>query len=303
LEDVEILCHKIAVFRQGRFIGEVNPPYVTHQLVEMMFNKVITLGNRQECPIGPTMLKLNQLEIEDYRLHVDIENLEIKAGEVIGLAGMEGSGQDLFLRACGGLIRPVGGKMLIKGLDLTGKPYRTFMDSDVAFVPSSRLEQGLIPGMTLTEHFLLAEKQKGHFLDLIYGQRMAGERIEEFNIRGNPTSTVEDLSGGNQQRALLALMKPDLALLLLEHPTRGLDIESTIYIWSKLKERCTKGTSIIFISSDLEEILQYSDRILVFFSGRVSLPIDAVKTTVDQLGQLIGGKGWEGLSNTVNINA
>jgi simple sugar transport system ATP-binding protein len=79
---------------------------------------------------------------------------------------------------------------------------------------------------------------------------------------------------------------------MIEHPTRGLDIESVIYIWGKLKERCKQGAAILFISSDLEEILQYSDRVLVFFSGKVSPPLDASKTTVEQLGQLIGGKGW-----------
>jgi simple sugar transport system ATP-binding protein len=100
------------------------------------------------------------------------------------------------------------------------------------------------------------------------------------------------LSGGNQQRALLALLRTPLSLLLLEHPTRGLDIESTIYIWSKLKERCREETSILFISSDLDEILHYSDRILVFFAGKVSQSLNATETTVDDLGQLIGGKGW-----------
>ena len=83
-----------------------------------------------------------------------------------------------------------------------------------------------------------------------------------------------------------------MSLILVEHPTRGLDIESVIYIWSKLKERCKKSTAILFISSDLEEILQYSDRVLVFFSGKVSQPLDASTTTVEELGELIGGKGW-----------
>ena len=103
---------------------------------------------------------------------------------------------------------------------------------------------------------------------------------------------MESLSGGNQQRALLSLLRDPLSLILVEHPTRGLDIESVIYIWGKLKERCRTGTSIVFISSDLEEILQYSDRVLVFFSGSVSQPLDASTTTVEQLGELIGGKGW-----------
>ena len=91
---------------------------------------------------------------------------------------------------------------------------------------------------------------------------------------------------------MLALQRSPLNLLLLEHPTRGLDIESSIWIWGKLKERCRQGTSIIFISADLDEILHYSDRVLVFFGGRVSEPLDAASTSVDQLGQLIGGKGF-----------
>jgi ABC-type uncharacterized transport system ATPase subunit len=296
LEDVEFLCHKIAVFRQGFFVGEMPPPYETKKLVEMMFNKEIILGKHISHSTDHVVLSLENLQIEDYRLHIDIPHLELMAGEVIGLAGMEGSGQDLFLRSCVGLIRPVGGKLSILNQDLTGKPYRTFLKKDVAFLPASRLEEGLLPGMTLAEHFLLAEAQRGYFLDLPYGRSLAGERIAEFNIKGTASTTVEALSGGNQQRALLALLKTPLALLLLEHPTRGLDIESAIYIWSKLKERCSQGTVIIFISSDLEELLQYGDRILVFFSGRVSKPLHSTETTVEQLGQLIGGMGWEDIS-------
>jgi simple sugar transport system ATP-binding protein len=157
------------------------------------------------------------------------------------------------------------------------------------------LEEGLVPGLTLTEHFILAEEAEGFFLDWTKGSRLAGKRIQEFNVHGTPVSTVESLSGGNQQRALLALLRVPLALLMLEHPTRGLDIESTIYIWSKLKERCQEGTSILFVSSDLEEILQHSDRVLVFFTGKVTPPLEAEHLTTEKLGELIGGSGWSDL--------
>ncbi len=90
------------------------------------------------------------------------------------------------------------------------------------------------------------------------------------------------------------MLREDRDLILLEHPTRGLDIESALWVWRQLKERCRKGTAIFFISSDLEEILRYSDRILVFFGGQVSEPLQAESTSVDQLGQLIGGRGFEG---------
>ncbi|HMK09265.1 MAG TPA: hypothetical protein VK449_09575, partial [Anaerolineales bacterium] len=95
----------------------------------------------------------------------------------------------------------------------------------------------------------------------------------------------------------LALLRDPLRLLMLEHPTRGLDIESTIYIWGKLKERCQQGTCILFVSSDLEEILQYSDRVLVFFSGKVTPPLEASRLTTEKLGELIGGSGWPDLGS------
>ena len=165
----------------------------------------------------------------------------------------------------------------------------------VEYVPASRIEEGLFPGLTLTEHFVLARDHKSAFINWEKAQDVTEQAIEEFNIYGKPNSTVESLSGGNQQRALLSLMRKPLSLLLIEHPTRGLDVESAIYIWGKLKERARGGTAILFISSDLDEILHYSDRILVFFAGQVSPPLMASNTTVDNLGQLIGGRGWEPL--------
>ncbi len=293
LEDVEFLCHQVAVLRAGELVGEAKPPFNTSNLVEMMFGKVVTLGARQPAKTGDAVLSLKDISLEDVRLRIKNVSVELRAGEVIGLTGLEGSGQGMFIRACAGLVRPVGGKVHLKGRDLTGRSYHTFKREGVNFLPASRMEEGLVPGLSLTDHFVLAEEPKGVFIDHAAGQKLAEERIKSFNIRGTPLSTVESLSGGNQQRAELALLQSPLSLILLEHPTRGLDIESVIYIWSKLKDRCKQdGAAIIFISSDLEEILQYSDRLLVFFSGRVSAPIDAATTSVEQLGQLIGGKGW-----------
>ena len=187
---------------------------------------------------------------------------------------------------------------MINGKNLTGKSHHAYKKNGVAYLPAARLEEGLIPGLTLTEHFVLAEEMRGAFFNREQAIRLAQDRIKAFNIKGTPVSTVESLSGGNQQRALLALLRTPLNLILLEHPTRGLDIESTIYIWSKLKDRCLHQSAIIFISADLDEILQYSDRVLVFFAGRVSPPLDATNTSLEQLGQLIGGKGWEALKES-----
>lgn len=292
LEDVEHLCHQVAVLRAGELVGKARPPYSTQKLVQMMFGKEVTLGKRQPTRIGKAVLELKGVSLEDVRLKIRNVDFEIRAGEVVGLAGMEGSGQGMFLRACAGLLRPVGGRVELKGRDLTGKSYHTFKRAGVNFLPAARLEEGLIPGLSLADHFILSEEPKGIFIDRQEGERLARERIKSFNIRGTPLNTVESLSGGNQQRAELALLQSPLSLVLLEHPTRGLDIESVMYIWGKLKERCRQGAAILFISSDLEEILQYSNRVIVFFSGKVSPPVDSARTSVEKLGQLIGGKGW-----------
>jgi len=292
LEEVEQLCSRVAVFRQGQLVGEVIPPYDTDQFVYMMFGKSVEVGDKSTFRSEVPYIKLENISLEDYRLRLRDINLEINCGEVIGLAGMEGSGQRLFLRMLTGLMRPVGGSILYGGHNFTGRTYPAFQKAGVAYLPAARLEEGLIPGMTLTEHFILSEEHHELFVNQKSAIDLTEDRIREFYIKGTPASQIEQLSGGNQQRALLALLRNKLRLILMEHPTRGLDIESAIWIWSKMKERCKECTSIVFTSSDLDEIIQYSDRILVFFGGLVSKPIDANTTTVDELGQLIGGKGW-----------
>jgi len=289
LEEVQDLCTRAAVLRHGKLIGEALPPFRVQQLVNMMFEREVTPGKRIECAPGKPVLKLTGVGAEKGRVRFEGLDLEVCRGETIGLAGMEGSGQSLLLEACAGLTPAVGGRVHLDGADLTGKSYHVFKRRGVAYVPAARLEEGLIPGLTLTDHFLLGEKKPGFFIDRNHGRKLARERIADFNIKGTPANRVESLSGGNQQRALLALVKPGSKLLLLEQPTRGLDVESVIYLWSKLKARCNEGEAIIFTSSDLDELLLYSDRILVFFSGTVSGPLKAAETSVDELGHLIGG--------------
>ena len=297
LEEVMSLCTQVAVFRQGQNVGEMRPPYNSDKLVEMMFGKSLARSDKKCCAQEQVNIEVNDLQIDDIRSPINNVNFSIQKGEVIGLAGMEGSGQGLILRALAGIIRPTGGNIWLHEendkKDFVGKHYFDFKNSGISFLPAARLEEGLIAGLDLKEHFTLAEKQTSFFVDAKGVQQLTEKRISEFNIKGTSESKIESLSGGNQQRAELALLRQPLRLLLLDHPTRGLDIESTLYIWGKLKQRCAEGASIIFISADLDEISLYSDRILVFFGGKVSKPLDASQVTVDQLGQLIGGKGWE----------
>ena len=289
LEDVEDLCRRVTVLRRGKVTGEAEMPCPVDRLVELMFGR--SLPPVQCAPVEPgaVALRLEGATIPSYRLTVEDVNLEVRAGEVIGLAGLEGSGQRLFLRACAGLERVTSGRVLLDGQDLTGAPYRRFLEAGVAYMPAGRLEEGLVGGLNLTEHFALAERNGPFFVDWAVAQEQAVQRIRHFNIVGRPGSPVESLSGGNQQRVLLALLPPGLRLLLMEHPTRGLDVESANWTWQRLLARREEGTAIIFISADLDEVMEWSDRIAVFYGGGMSALLEACDTTVEQLGHRIAG--------------
>jgi simple sugar transport system ATP-binding protein len=294
LEEVEQICSEVLVLARGRVTGQVAMPFPTEGLVRMMFGQPVMLGKRLDVPLGRPLLELEDVGVsppQAGRLAVKNLSLAVREGEVIGLAGLEGSGQRLLLEVSAGLIRPTTGKVLLGGRDMTGRPYREFLEAGVAHLPAGRLEEGLIAGMTLTEHVALVERRQLFLVNWEVAAQAAVSRIQEFNIKGRPTTRVEELSGGNQQRALLGLLPPQLKLLLMEHPTRGLDIESSEYIWGLLLNRTLLGTAIIFSSSDLDELLDRSDRILVFFNGSLVSALDARQATVEQLGELIGGKG------------
>jgi ABC-type uncharacterized transport system ATPase subunit len=237
------------------------------------------------------VLHVESLSVVSPRLTVQNLSLDAHQSEVIGLAGLDGSGQGEFIRACTGLYPPTGGTITVNGRNMTRAAYHQFKRAGVAFVPAGRLEEGLINGMTLTQHFALTLPSSAPWVNWVNARHVTGERIRHFNVKGRPNSPVQTLSGGNQQRFALSLLPANLRLLLLEHPTRGLDVESANYIWEQLLARRENGTAIIFISAELDEIVAYSDWILVFFGGRVTRVDDPAEMTASHLGELIGGRG------------
>ncbi len=291
LEEVQGLCDRVTILRHGRVAGEVTMPCETPVLVRLMFGQELPRAPRVRVPLGPPVLELTDLTVGDTLLTLEHISLRMHAGEVVGLAGLEGGGQRLLLHACAGLVPPIGGQIRGGGQDLTGRSYHRFLGAGVAYVPAGRLGEGLIPGLTLAEHVAIAAPRRSLLVDRSQAARTAARRIQDFNIRGSPNIDVRSLSGGNQQRALLALLPDRVTILLMEHPTRGLDLESAEEIWRRLLERRVHGTAVVFSSSDLDELLDRSDRIVVFSGGRVSAPVDARRTTLAQLGELIGGVG------------
>ena len=291
LEEVEEICEEVTVMRAGKVVGGATMPVPPEELVTMMFGEPVEITERTPIELGDALFAMQGVELEERLMHLEGLDLSVQRGEVIGLAGMGGSGQRTFLRGISGLVKTSSGTISLDGNDITRASYRDRMDDGIQYLPAGRLEEGLVEGLTITEHFILADRtNRSFFIDWDTAKEEADREIDHFSIKGTDTSTAESLSGGNQQRLLLAMLPDDIALLLLEHPTRGLDIESADWVWTQLLDRRNQGTGIIFASADLDELLRYSDRILVFFSGEIIAELDASNTNVDEIGHLIGGR-------------
>lgn len=296
LEDVIALCDEVAVLRAGRLVGTRALPATAAELVQMMFGQALTPAERPRADLraAPAALALEGATLRSKRLTVQSLSFTLRAGEIVGLAGLDGSGQELLLRASAGLVKLSDGRVCLKNVDMTGHSYRQFLAAGVAFAAAGRLEEGLVAGLTLTEHIALST-ETGAMVAWERARVQTAQLIQRYNVRGQPESQIQQLSGGNQQRMLMALMPERPLLLVLEQPTRGLDVDSARWIWQQLLERRDKGAAILFSSPDLEELVTYSDRILVFYAGKVTeIPaVDPNTTSVDTLGRLIGGHSNE----------
>ncbi|MCB2180079.1 ATP-binding cassette domain-containing protein [bacterium] len=290
LDEVQELCDHAFVLRQGKLVGESELPCSNDTLVEMMFGVLPPRKERTPDFADTVKLSIEDIKVETYRLTIEGINFEVKAGEVLGLAGLEGSGQGLLLRACAGLEDISSGKIILDEEDITDSTYHKRRDMGVAFMGAGRLEEGLIAGLSLTEHMVLAAPEHDFIIDWKGAEAKTKQEIEKYQVVGQAKSTADQLSGGNQQRFMFSILKTPLKLILLEHPTRGLDVRSTNWIWEQLYERRKDGTAIIFLSADLDEVVDRSDRIAVFSGGKMSRIVNASQTNVDELGHLIGGQ-------------
>lgn len=301
LEDVIELCDEVMVLRAGVLVGGMAMPSADdnltsaviaatkQRLVTMMFGEELGVQSREHYRLGAPVLEVEQLQIQDKRLDMQPISLRAHASEVVGLAGLDGSGQELFMRACARLRRATSGKLRLNGDDISSASYRQLLRRGCVFGAAGRLEEGLIAGLTLTEHTALVADEQLR-IDWKAMRARAIARIEQYRVKGSAGDSIEQLSGGNQQRVLMGLLPDDPQLLILEQPTRGLDVDSARWIWTQLLARCQNGAAIIFNSSDLEELVTYSDRIFVFYAGRVHEVPDVKQTSIDELGHLIGGE-------------
>jgi len=290
LEDVLTLCDEAVVLRRGALVGRVQLPAPQAALVELMFGKSMSVQRRESRirPDAPPILLFDRLTVTAGRLSVNDFDLTLRAGEVVGFAGLDGSGQALVMRAAAGLLPSQGGRITLNGRVMSGQSYRAFMAAGVFFGAAGRLEEGLVRGLTLTEHVALAN-ERGLVVDWGRARSFTESQIGRYQVKGRPESMIETLSGGNQQRVLMALMSDSPSLMVLEQPTRGLDVDSSGWIWAQLLARRDAGAGMLFSSDDLDEILTYADRVVVCFAGQTRLIENSDSLDSATLGHLIGG--------------
>lgn len=289
LQDAEVLCDTVTVLRDGVVAGSMDYPYEVNRLLDMMFEVPPVAPSRTAIDYGETILSMEHVSGLGGRSGLLDCTMSIQEGEMIGLAGLEGSGQGVFLRLACGISKPTSGTIELFGMPVQGQRHHIFKEKGVVFLPTSRLEEGLMPGLSIMEHFALQDRKGGLIVKWQDALEMSTARIKKFRVVGRPETTVENLSGGNQQRLLLSLLSKESKLLLLEHPTRGLDVESAHWVWQHLHKYCLRKTGIIFSSADLDEIMTVADRILVFFEGRIVMDVRKEDADMNELSRAMAG--------------
>ncbi|MDO9444358.1 MAG: ATP-binding cassette domain-containing protein, partial [Dehalococcoidia bacterium] len=197
LEEVADLCERVTVLQHGRVAGERTLPVPAEELVTLMFGRAVEAGTRPEPVLGAPRLRLDGVSAREASASISDVTLEVAHGEVIGIAGLEGAGQRVLLRAIAGQVPATAGRITLDGTDATGAHYRTRLAAGVHYMPADRIGEGLVPGLTITEHVALTAERGGAAIDWAEAEREAGRRIEQYAIRGRPDSVPESLSGGN----------------------------------------------------------------------------------------------------------
>jgi general nucleoside transport system ATP-binding protein len=309
LYEVLEIADRITVIRRGKVVGQRLPSETDEDdLAELMVGREVQLTvDRGDSHPGEVRLRVADLRAKDDRGHEVVRgvDLEVRAGEILGIAGVAGNGQDQLVEAIMGLRRPVAGTVHLDEQDITGHSPRALADAGVGYVPGDRQRFGLILRFPLTDNLVLNSYHRqpyarGGLRDEVAIDDYARTLIGEFDIRA-PSEDVAaaTLSGGNQQKCIVAReYSRALRLLVLDQPTRGLDVGSIEFIHRRTIEARDRGTAILLVSAELDEVLELSDRVAVMFRGRLVTERDARSADKNEVGLLMatGGESREGVS-------
>lgn len=304
LAEARELCDTVCVLRQGRLAGSFAAPLDGQAILSAMFAEAgERLCDVLDSPVAPAsrvapvatgepLVRLSGAVVADEKTVLAPCTLSVRPGEIVGLAGIAGGGQEALLRGLAGIAPTVAGRLEIGGISLAGRAPQRFLAAGIHHLPASRLEEGLFPGLTLLDHVRLAFPDKRRQAATIFAERCVGR----FRLTNAPNAPAASLSGGNQQRLLLSLIPDDTKLLLADNPTRGLDAASIAQIWDHFRQRAADGAAVLFFSEDLDELLAQAGRVLVFYDRAIVADLPAGTFDAGLVGDLMTGQATTGRS-------
>jgi simple sugar transport system ATP-binding protein len=286
--------------RAGKVVGTVLPKNTDeHQLASMMVGReVILTVEKGPARPGEEILKVEGFKVADARglEVVSGVSFSVKAGEILGIAGVQGNGQTELVEALTGLRPEAGGKMWFDGKDMTGESPRSITETGMAHIPEDRQRYGLVLPYTIADNlvlnaYYLSPFAKSGVLQPKPVDANARKLIQEFDIRTpSPYISTSKLSGGNQQKVIVAReLSHPIKLLIADQPTRGLDVGSIEYIHKEIVLMRDRGLAVLLVSAELDEIMALSDRIAVMYRGQIVATVDAQKASREQLGLWMAG--------------
>jgi general nucleoside transport system ATP-binding protein len=304
LAEVRALADRVTVMRAGRVVGGgPASELTTERIAELMVGRpVATEHPRRAHAPGTVALEVRDLEVHDDRGIAAVRGVsfDVHAGEIVGIAGVEGNGQHEMVESLAGLRAPVSGAITIAGRRCSGSSAREHFAAGLAHIPSDRLARGLVGGMTLAENLVLgvlgphrdSALGRGPFLSRRALEAHARPLLADFDVRPpDPAWPAEALSGGNQQKLVAAReLTRGARVVLAAHPTRGVDLGAVEFLHRRLLAERDADRAVLLLSSELSEILALSDRILVMFEGRIVLETRPAETNERALGLAMAGR-------------
>jgi simple sugar transport system ATP-binding protein len=281
LNEAMEIADRIVVMRDGRKVAEVRPEETSEEgLAELMVGRPVELTvHKDPATPGATVLEVRDLVVLDDRDQraCDGVNLSVRAGEIVGIAGVNGNGQSELIDAITGMRLPLAGSVLVNGRDVTALAPRQIHKANVAHVPEDRQESGLVLSFTVAENLILDSYydppySRGLLMDWPKVEETAMRLVKEYDVRAAGIDVlVSSLSGGNQQKVIIAREFNRVAsLVLAAQPTRGVDVGSIEYIHSQIVAKRDAGAAVLVVSTELDEVLALADRILVMYKGRIA---------------------------------
>lgn len=308
LNEVLSISDRVTVLRKGQSVATVNTAETDDKkLTELMVGKPVSLSISRPEPVDPEpLINVYHLSVDkpDGTVGLDDVTFDICKGEILGVAGVAGSGQKELCETIAGLIDIKAGAVLYNKENIIGKSTKEIIDLGISmsFVPEDRLGMGLVASMGMTGNMLLKSyaDSKGPFVDRAPAKELSERLIKQLDIKTPSTEIpVRMLSGGNVQKVLLGReIESNPNLLITAYPVRGLDINSAYTIYDLLNEQKKKGVAVLFIGEDLDVLLELADKIMVLCHGRITGIVDAKAVTKEQLGLMMtGAKAEEVLGN------